>query len=257
VCVLTCLATPPVEYLYKMEAANERTLTQARAHESESRHRNPAHGQSPAPIREKVLKRGGKRTRSKDRVQEEADTGVQPSAATVNTESAEATGAMDEEEQTPAQGVRETQLLSRHERGMGQQRRRAPIMPPPQSRNPRTKAGRTSRSEPEAAGSDHDDPQNSGNEQATAGEEPEHEGQLVYGPTEQQDGQGTESASGLAAARIMSRSELDGRAAASQRLGTRGASGTDSSAAGDLSASRLVTYGPGTDWSHSQGTAGR
>ena len=102
-------STCRVSLLYKMEAANERTLTtQARAHDSESRHRNPAHGQSSAPIREKVLKRGGKRARSADRVQEEADTGVQPSAVTVNTEPAEATGEGGNAEQSSGQAALDT-----------------------------------------------------------------------------------------------------------------------------------------------------
>ena len=79
----------------------------------------------------------------------------------------------------------------------------------------------------------------------------------MYGPPEQPDEQGNEAASGLAAAKILSRSELDGRAAASQRLGTRTVSGTDTSVARESSASRQATYGPGADWSQFQGTAGR
>ena len=46
-------------------------------------------------------------------MQEEADTGVQPSAVTVNTKPAEATGEMDEEEQAPDQGALETQRPTR------------------------------------------------------------------------------------------------------------------------------------------------
>ena len=45
--------------------------------------------------------------------------------------------------------------------------------------------GGKSPSEPEAAGSDREDQQHSGNEQITAGEEPEPEGHIMYGPPEQ------------------------------------------------------------------------
>ena len=108
-CVLTCIATPPVEYLYKMEAANERTLTQARAQELSSRHRNPAHGQSSATIREKVSKQAGKRARSAERVLEEADTEAQSSAAaTVNPEPAEATREVGNAEQSSGQAALDT-----------------------------------------------------------------------------------------------------------------------------------------------------
>ena len=102
-------STCRVSLLYKMEENNERTLTQARAQESDSRHRNPAHGQSSATIREKVSKQAGKRARSAERVLEEADTEAQTSAAaTVNPEPAEATGEVGNAEQSSGQAALDT-----------------------------------------------------------------------------------------------------------------------------------------------------
>ena len=105
-------STCRVSLLYKMEAANERTLmTQARAHESDSRHRNPAHGQSSATVREKVSKQTGKRARNTDRVREEAeleDPQSSSAAASLHPEPAEATGDTGETGDSPGQGDRNT-----------------------------------------------------------------------------------------------------------------------------------------------------
>ena len=80
----------------------------------------------------------------------------------------------------------------------------------------------------------------------------------MYGPQEQPNEQEDEGASGLAAAKILSRSELDGRAAATQRLGKRNVSNADASVTGVSSASMQATYGPGADWSQSfQGATDR
>ena len=131
-------------------------------------------------------------------------------------------------------------------------------MAPPPSRGPRILAGGKSPNEPQAAISDYEDLQDAENEQDTPGEGPEPGGHIMYGSQEQPDEQDDEAASGLAAAKILSRSELDGRAAATQRLGKRNVSNADVSVTGASSASLQATYGPGADWSQSfQGTTGR
>jgi hypothetical protein len=113
------------------------------------------------------------------------------------------------------------------------------------------------RIEPQAAGSDQEELQNGEDEQQTPGEALEPEGDILFGPQEQPEEHEDGAASGLAAAKILSRSELDGRAAATQRLEKRNVSGTDSSAAGEPSASLQTTYGTGADWSQFKGTAGQ
>ena len=124
--------------LYEMEGSNERSLTQARAQESTSRHRNLARGQSSATVREKVSKQSGKRARSTERVRKEADTEDQSSvAASVNPEPADETGEMGDMGQSSGQGALDTCRPARQQRGLGQQRRQERTMAPPPSRAPR------------------------------------------------------------------------------------------------------------------------
>ena len=92
-----------------MEGSNERSLTQARAQELSSRHRNPARGQSSATVREKVSNKSGKRARSAERVREGANTEAQLSAAaSLHLEPAEATGKVGNAEQSSGQAALDT-----------------------------------------------------------------------------------------------------------------------------------------------------
>ena len=135
-------STRRVSSLYEMESPNGRLLTQARAQESTSRHRNLARGQSSATVREKVPKQSGKRARSTERVRKEADTEDQSSAAaSLHPEPAEATGEMGDMGQSSGQGALDTRRPARQQRGLGQQLRQERTMAPPPSRGPRILAG--------------------------------------------------------------------------------------------------------------------
>ena len=156
-----------------MEGSNERSLTQARAQESTSRHRKPAHGQSSATVREKVSKQTGKRARNTDRVREEAELEDGSSAAaSSHPEPAEATGETGETGDSSGQGALDTrrQRATRQQRGLGQQQQRARTMAPPPPRGPRIPAEEKSQNEPQVATTDHEDQLDSGNEQDTPGE---------------------------------------------------------------------------------------
>ena len=125
-----------------MEGSNERSLTQARAQESTSRHRNPVRGQSSATVQGKVSKQSGKRARNMERVREEADTEDQSSApASLHPEPAEATGEIGVMGQSSGQGDLDTRHPTRPQRGLGQQLRRERTMAPPPSRGPRILTG--------------------------------------------------------------------------------------------------------------------